>query len=93
MACSTDDDHGQIAGRVVGAQALQRVQAAHARKLQVEDRDIHWFVRITERLERFFSGLGLQYSIALTGEHHLQGAPDVLLVVDDENGGGTVLSG
>ena len=42
---------------------------------------------IAEHVERAFGPLCLEHTISLTGEHHLQRAPDVLLVVDDEHGG------
>jgi hypothetical protein len=81
-----DDEHRQIARRLVLLDALEDVEPAHVRQLHVEERGVHRRVGVREDRQALRAGLAREDVVALALEHELQRAADVLLVVDDEDG-------
>src|SRR5262249_23243284 len=91
-----DDDDGQLAGGLIGAQAREQLDAAHAREHDVQDGQVDVTLASLEDLEGLLGRGGLDDVVALAPEHQIQGAPDVALVVDDQDGGrggGALLGG
>ncbi len=77
---------GSVARRLVLADALERLEAAHLGQLHVEDREVDRRVRAREDLRAPARRVSaLDDAVALALEHELQRAADVLLVVDDED--------
>ncbi len=77
-----DDDDGQVAPQL--ARPREQGEAVHAGQAHVEDAQVHR-LRL-EELQRLLGALCLRDRVPLGLEHHPQRAPDVLLVVDDEDG-------
>jgi hypothetical protein len=58
-------DHRQLARRVVLADALEQIEAAHARQHQIEDRELHGARAVGEDLQGLLCGRGLRDVVAL----------------------------
>src|SRR5690606_32853591 len=82
---AADHHHGDVPGGLVQAQLLEGLEPAHARQLEVEEDEIDPGLRLREQPERVLGGAGLQHPVSLAREHQLEGAPNVALVVDDQD--------
>jgi hypothetical protein len=80
-----DHDDRQVARRLLLADPLEGLEAAHLRQLHVEDAEVDGRERAREDLEAALGALGAEDAVALALQHELERPPDVLLVVDDED--------
>ena len=76
-------NHRQVAPQL--ARPGEEAQAVHPREPDVEDGEVDRLG--LEELERLLGALGLLDLVLLRLQHHAEGAPDVLLVVDHEQEG------
>jgi hypothetical protein len=78
-------EHGELPRLGLVADLLEGFDAAHLRKTNVQDDEVDLVV--LQRLEALLGRRRLECVEPGTLQHHPQGAPDVLFVVDDEDGG------
>ena len=79
-------DHDDLGDEGPLPDLRQDLEAAAARHPDVEQDEVD-ADRVPEHLEAVLAGRGLEVLVALVLEDHLQGFPDPLLVVDDEDPG------